>query len=570
VAKRPKNKQPNTSKQQVRNMGEPQANRVALAGSERYARSGAREIGTPDPNGIIQVSVILRPRTPINELRTQKELGRTRPGERRYLSREEFADRYGADPADVKKVEAFAFANNLTVVEESLPRRTVLLSGTIANLSAAFKVTLRNYQHSQGNFRGRTGPIFIPSELSGVVQGVFGLDDRRQALPRCRFRPIAQALAAGQTVYTPPQVADLYNFPSGLDGTGECIGILEFGGGYTSSDLDTYFQQLGISTPQVTAISVDGVSNQPSPGSDSADPEVDLDIEMAGAVAPGAQIVVYFAPFTEQGWVDALSTAVNDTVHNPSVISVSWGYAEGNDIWTQQAIQAVDQSLQSAAAIGITVCVASGDDGSRDEIDDGLAHVDFPASSEYVLGCGGTTLESSGNEISSEVVWNDGENGGATGGGVSDYIALPTWQQNANVPASVNPGNHVGRGVPDVAANADPNTGYQILSDGQQGVVGGTSASAPLWAGLMALINQQLGKPVGFLNPLLYAGSTSSSGFHDITAGNNDITGEIGGYDAELGWDACTGWGSPNGAALLAALTGGTSPSSGSGSGSET
>lgn len=539
---------------------------VPLPGSERYPRSGARQVGTPDPNAVIQVSIRLRPRTPLDELKSSSALGATLPKDRQYLTREEYAARYGADPADVAKVEAFAHEHNLTVVEVSLPRRTVVLSGTIANLSAAFGVTLANYEHPAGNFRGRTGPIMAPADLAGVVQGVFGLDNRPQARRRCTgFRPIAEAQAAGETIYTPPQVAQLYNFPSSVNGSGECIGILEFGGGYTSSDLDTYFQQLGLNTPQTTAVSVDGVSNQPQPGSDSPDVEVDLDIETAGAVAPGAQIVVYFAPFTEQGWVDVISTAVNDTLHKPSVISVSWGFAEGNDIWSQQAIQSVDQSLEAAAAMGITVCVASGDDGSRDEINDGLAHVDFPASSEYVLGCGGTTLQGSGSQISSEVVWNDGSNGGATGGGISDYIALPSWQQNANVPPSVNPGSHVGRGVPDVAANADPNTGYQVLSDGVQGVVGGTSAAAPLWAGLIALMNQQLGKPIGLLNPLIYVSSISGPGFHDITSGNNDITGQIGGYDAQAGWDACTGWGSPNGSALAAALSG---PSVGSGSGS--
>jgi kumamolisin len=537
--------------------------RVPLPGSERHRRSGARETGAPDPNEQIRVSVRLRPRTPFDTLKSSNALGATLPKDRQYLTREEYAARYGAGPADVAKVEAFAHQHNLTVVEVSLPRRTVVLSGTIANMSAAFGVTLSSYEHSGGNFRGRTGPIMMPSDLAGVVEGVFGLDNRPQARAHCTgFRPVAEAKAAGQTVYTPLQVAQLYNFPANLNGAGESIGILEFGGGYTSSDLTTYFKQLGVAAPQVTAVSVDGVSNQPQPGGNSPDAEVDLDIEVAGAIAPASQIVVYFAPFTEQGWVDVISTAVNDSLHKPSVISVSWGYAEGNDIWTAQAIQAVDQSLQAAAAMGITVCVASGDDGSRDQITDGLAHVDFPASSEYVLGCGGTTLEGSGSQISSEVVWNDGSNGGASGGGISDNISLPSWQQNASVPPSVNPGRRVGRGVPDVAGNADPNTGFQILSDGVQGVVGGTSAVAPLWAGLIARINQQLGKPVGLLNPLIYGGTISGPGFRDITSGNNDVTGgQIGGYNSGPGWDACTGWGSPNGVALAAALAGGTSGS---------
>ncbi|HTG62301.1 MAG TPA: S53 family peptidase [Terriglobia bacterium] len=519
----------------------------------------------PDPNERIRVSVLVRPRSPLEELASRKEMGSTPPRERQYLTREEFAARYGADPADVAKVEAFAHQHNLTVVEASLARRTVVLSGTIAALSAAFEVRLANYEHPEGTFRGRTGPLMIPSELAGVVQGVFGFDNRRQARPRFRQAQTRGGTfrAAAQGGYTPTQIAQLYNFPSGVDGTGECIGILEFGGGYQSSDLDSYFQQLGVATPSITAVSVDGVQNQPQPGPDSPDVEVDLDIEMAGGAAPGAQIVVYFAPFTEQGWVDAITTAVNDSLHKPSVISISWGFAEGQNIWTTQAIQTVEQSFLAAAAMGVTVCVASGDDGSRDEIDDGLAHVDYPSSSDSALACGGTTLQSSGNQITSEVVWNEGVKGGATGGGVSDFIALPSWQGDANVPPSVNGGNHVGRGVPDVAGNADPTTGYQVLADGQPGVVGGTSAVAPLWAGLIARINQQLGKPAGFINPLLYAQEPGAGALNDIISGNNDITGQIGGYQAGPGWDACTGWGSPNGAVLAQVLAGGGSGSGG-------
>jgi kumamolisin len=487
------------------------------------------------------------------------------PRKRQYLSREEFATRYGADPADVAKVEAFAHQHNLTVVEASLARRTLVLAGTIAALSTAFGMKLATYEHPEGTFRGRTGPVMIPSELAGVVQGVFGFDNRRQARPRFRQAQTRAGTvrAAAQGGYTPTQIAQLYNFPSGVDGTGECIGILEFGGGYQSSDLDSYFQQLGVATPSITAVSVDGVQNQPQPGSNSPDTEVDLDIEMAGGAAPGAQIVVYFAPFTEQGWVDGVTTAVNDSLHKPSVLSISWGFAEGNDIWSSQAIQAVEQSFMAAAAMGVTVCVASGDDGSRDEVNDGLAHVDYPSSSASVLACGGTTLQSSGNQITSEVVWNEGVNGGATGGGVSDFIALPSWQGNAIVPPSVNPGNHLGRGVPDVSGNADPATGYQVVADGQTGVVGGTSAVAPLWAGLIARINQQLGRPAGFINALLYAQEPGAGALNDITSGNNDITGQIGGYQAGPGWDACTGWGSPNGMVLAQALAGGTSRSAG-------
>jgi kumamolisin len=531
-------------------------NRVALPGSERSARRGARAVGAPDPNEQIKITVLLRPRKTMQNLASANELNATPPHQRKYMSREQFAANYGANPGDLAKIEAFAHQHNLTVVEVSAARRSMVLSGTIAALSAAFGVHLANYEHSDGAFRGRTGPIYTPADLTGIVQGVFGFDNRPQARPHFR-RHNRPTKPSG---YTPLQVAQLYNFPAGVDGTGECIGILEFGGGYSTNDLNTYFQQLGMSTPSITAMSVDGVTNQPAPGQDSPDTEVMLDIELAGAVAPGANIVVYFANFTEQGWVDAITTAVHDNVHKPSVLSISWGFTEGQLIWSAQAVQAVNEAFQAAAAMGVTICCAAGDDGSRDQVDDGLAHCDFPASSAYVLACGGTTLHSSGASITNETVWNDGPDGGATGGGISDSIDLPLWQANAHVPPSANPGGRIGRGVPDVAGNADPETGYQILADGQQGSVGGTSAVAPLWAGLIARINQKLGAPAGFLNPLLYslaaANAANANALHDITTGSNDITGRIGGYPAGPGWDACTGFGSPNGTALGNALAG--------------
>jgi kumamolisin len=352
-------------------------------------------------------------------------------------------------------------------------------------------------------------------------------------------------------------VAELYGFPTGLDGTNECIGILEFGGGYSHEDLVTYFKNLGITMPSITSVSVDGVKN--SPGSDpDADGEVALDIEVAGTIAPGAKIVVYFAPFTEQGWVDALTTAMHDTVNKPSVLSISWGFAEGEPVqgfeWTAQTVQAVNETLQSAAALGVSVCVASGDDGSSDGINDGLAHVDFPAASPYALGCGGTKLVAAKNKISSEVVWNEGPGSGG-GGGISAMNPRPAWQAGI-VPPSVNPSHYVGRGVPDVCGDADPNTGYQIYYGGQANIVGGTSAVAPLWAGLLARINQKLGTPVGYFNPLLYSKLGKASAFHDIVKGNNDTTGHVGGYSAAKGWDACTGWGSPIGTRLLTAFGG--------------
>ncbi|HEX8806354.1 MAG TPA: S53 family peptidase, partial [Candidatus Aquilonibacter sp.] len=316
--------------------------------------------------------------------------------------------------------------------------------------------------------------------------------------------------------------------------------IIELGGGYSASDFATYCSQLGVAQAQVEVVSVDGATSSPGTDQDS-DTEVMLDIEVAGTVAPGARIVAYFAPNTDQGFIDAVSTAVHDTTYVPSVISISWGDAESN--WTSQAMTALDNACEAAAAMGVTVCVASGDGGSSDGVSDGQPHADFPASSPHALGCGGTTVTANNGTISSEVAWSD------SGGGVSDAFALPSWQASAKVPAPSNPNG--GRGVPDVSADADPNSGYTVLVDGSSIVVGGTSAVAPLWAGLIALMNQQLGTSAGFINPKIYdlAGYPSSPGpFRDITTGSN------GAYSAGVGWDPVTGLGRPDGARLEAAL----------------
>jgi subtilase family serine protease len=277
-----------------------------------------------------------------------------------------------------------------------------------------------------------------------------------------------------------------------------------------------------------------------------------LDIEVVGAIAPGANIAVYFAPNTDQGFINAITDAVHDSTRKPSVISISWGAPE--DSWTQQSQTAMNSALQDAASLGVTVTAAAGDDGSTDGAGDGKLHVDFPASSPFTLACGGTTLKGSGKNITSEVVWNEIANQeGATGGGVSNVFAVPSYQSSAGVPKQPQTG-FAGRGVPDVAGNADPSTGYQVRVDGQNEVVGGTSAVAPLWAALTALMNEQIGTNLGFLNPKLYS---LGADFRDITSGNNDDS-NLGYYSAKQGWDPCTGLGSPNGADLLKALSGGS------------
>jgi kumamolisin len=497
-------------------------------------------VGKADPTERLEVTVLLSRRGAAELNSAVKELAQT---ERRqaHLEREEFARRFGAEASHVDAVKEFANQHGLAVVQEDLARRTVVLSGTVAQFNEAFGVDLEQFEHPSGSYRGRTGPIYLPEELTGIVQAVLGLDNRAQAKPHFRSRPSHGNVhwQASSNSFTPTELASLYNFPAGT-GQGECIGIIELGGGYRPADLTEYFAGLKINQPQVVAVSVDHGKNHPTGDPNGPDGEVMLDIEVAGAIAPAAQIAVYFAPNTDAGFLDAITTALHDTTNRPSVISISWGGPESS--WSQQAMTAFDQAFQAAAAMGITICVASGDNGSSDGVNDGADHVDFPASSPYCLACGGTDLQASRGAITSEVVWNDGANGGATGGGVSSFFALPAWQEGLDVVTAQGGRTHLAqRGVPDVCGDADPNTGYDVRVDGSDTVIGGTSAVAPLWAGLIARINEGNHGSVGFINPKLYQ---NAAAFNDITVGNN------GDFAAAPGWDACTGLGSPDGAKI--------------------
>jgi kumamolisin len=532
---------------------------VPLKGSERAAVSGATVAGIANPDETIQVTVLLRSKAQANDAQSKtsqatdaeksgvRSLLTAKAKDRRHLTREEFLARRGALEADAQNVRAFAREYGLTVGEVNLAKGSVMLSGSVANLSKAFGVELLNYDSPAGPYRGRTGPVNIPTELDGVVTSVLGLDNRPQAKPH--FRPLK---TTSEATFTPVQIADIYDFPrgTGSNGSGQCIALIELGGGFEAADVTHYFQSvLKITPPKVEAVSVDGGKNSPG-DPNGADGEVMLDIEVAGAVAPSATLAVYFAANTDQGFYDAIAAAVHDATYNPSVISISWGGPEST--WTAQSMNEFNTLIEDAATLGITVCVACGDSGSTDGVTDGLQHVDFPASSPYALACGGTKLTATNGQYGNEVVWNEtASNEGATGGGVSSFFALPDYQSGAGVPVSANPGGGAGRGLPDVAGDADPVTGYDVYVDGQASVIGGTSAVAPLWAGLICCLNQMLGKRIGEFNTLAYGQiAQAGGGFHDVVTGNN------GAYTARAGWDACTGLGTPVGSKIADALSG--------------
>jgi kumamolisin len=496
---------------------------------------GARAIGPTSPHQLIEISVVLKNRQPLN---LSQHRGQT-------LSYSDFARTYGAEPNDIELIRHFARENNLEVLTrgDEIHRRTVTLAGTAADMEKAFNVELVGFEHPDGTYRSHTGPIQVPKACASVIQGIFGLDNRPVAHPHFRTRSTNRAFGsrASTTTYTPLQVASLYDFPPNADGDGQTIGIIELGGGYRPADLQQYFHGLNLRIPPVRAVLVDHANNRPSTPN-SADAEVMLDIEIAGAVANGASLAVYFTSNTARGFQDALSTAVHDQLHTPSVLSISWGNAE--ETWSDQSMECFDQVAQEAALLGITIIVASGDNGSSEGMANNQNHVDFPASCPHVLGVGGTRLIAAGNNtIHSETVWNDGPAGGASGGGYSNVFERPEWQASVVTMPT--------RGVPDTSGDADPDTGYNILVDGELAIIGGTSAVAPLWAGLIARCNQLLGTRPGFLNPTLYA-INQNNGFRDITQGNN------GAFPATPGWDPCTGLGTPIGNRLVQALAAAT------------
>lgn len=504
------------------NLEPTRTNRVVIRGSERVANPQAIVVGDIDPGERIAVTVRLRP-------------DRAIPDSYAGQTRDAFEQQHGARSEDVAGVGTFATDYGLAVDAVDTAARTVALSGTATQMHAAFGVDLVQYRSAQETYRGRVGAITLPADLAAAVSSVTGLDDRTTSESHRDVAP--SALAA--TGYTPLDVAKAYNFPAG-DGTGEHIAVISLGGRYDDKVQAAYLKTLDVAHAAFNVVNVDGGADRPSdPGPTG---ENMLDAEMIGALVPNADKTMYIAPNSDRGFLDAISTALHDKHHN-SVISISWGGPEAR--FTPLAVRAFNELFKEARAMGVNVFAAAGDNGATDGLDDGELHVDFPSSSPGVIANGGTklTLGADGS-IAKETVWNElAHQRGATGGGISEVNAKPPAQ--AGLPIA-------GRGVPDIAGDADPATGFKLFvpagTPGKVAVelVGGTSAVAPLYAALAARLEQNLGRPLGDLQQALYAAPADA--FHDVTIGNN------GGYRATPGWDAATGRGSVDGAALLAVL----------------
>ena len=457
-------------------------------------------------------------------------------GEAKILTFDEFNDMFAPSQEDINLVTEFAINNKLAVHKIYTNSATIKLVGSVENFNSAFGITLLNVTNNDRSYLSYSGSITLPSTLQDVVIGVVGLDD---SLLLSHSVVATDIVATGHVPNTPQQVAQAYQFPNGT-GNGTCIGIIELGGGYTQQNLTSTFSRVGLPIPTITSVSIAPGQNNPSDITNS--PEVMMDLYVAGGVAPNAKLAVYFAVNSFAGFINAVNAAVHDAVNAPSVISISWGSYEQN--WGNNA-SLMDVTFLQAIALGITVIAATGDYGSK--AGPGYTNpytVQYPASSPYVLSCGGTLMAlNSAGGIASEVVWNIGTNGSS--GGVSALYSAPAYQSGltyTTYPAGTTSALS-GRGIPDVSGQA---VGYQFyygVNNQPYPNASGTSAAAPLYAGLVAIVNQLTNRRVGFLNTKLYNNSMS---FNDVTSGNNACPASVG-YSATVGWDACTGLGSIKG-----------------------
>jgi kumamolisin len=521
----------------------PRRRHVALAGSHRARPEGAKAVGKVAPDEPIVVWIYLRdPATEAHAPGSAADLAALgRPTTRRALARQRAA---ALAPA-IAAIGRFAKQNSLTVRSVQAARQCVVLRGTAARMSKLLGASLRLYEDGPHRFRARSGSLKVPRAIARWTRAVLGFDQR----PQVGLRALAGDGDAGGL--WPSEVAALYGIPLARTGPSQCIGIVALGGGYLPSDVAAAAAQAGRPAPVVIERSVDGATNQYDGGT-PRDEEIALDIQVVAGIVPAARIVVYFAQNTTASLAAAIHQAVFDDVNRPQVLSISWGSAE--KFWQPGPRAAVQAALADAVRLKVSVTVASGDLLATGGVSDGAAHVFFPSSSPYVLGCGGTALTLQGNDIVSEAVWK--ENFTGTGGGISEVFPVPDFQARAALPPSVTTGAR-GRGVPDVAAAAASVPGYRIILDGNPIVKDGTSAVAPLWAAMIALANARRGAPLGFVNPILYGNRDL---FRPITEGDNRFRGV--GYAAApgLSWNACTGLGAPKGAEVIAALAAAGAP----------
>lgn len=500
-------------------------------------------VRTIDGDATVHLSVVLKPATPYDEVARFSGRG---------SNSAQLHAQYRTSDKVIDQLVQFVLDNGFQVDYVDPDHHTVNVSGTLLKAQRAFCPDhLGVYSDGNNEFVARSGSLSVPRGIADQVVAVMGLDQRPAVRPYLKYqnqtsntgsshgkkrrgsRLRANASDAAGPAYDPLHITRRYKFPGGSDGKGQTIALIELGGGYDKDEIARYFVDMGVARTGILEDrflngATNSIGSGPTAFSDghqfnTYDAEVQMDIQIVGSVAPAADIIVYFAPNTAQGFYSAILQAIRDK--RATIISASWGFPESS--WQPSDIDALNQLFQSCQA-DVTICVASGDRGATDGVTSGVLTTDFPSSSPNVLACGGTICPIDG----SETAWNAGD-GHSSGGGFSARFNMPPYQFMFVV------GNK--RGVPDVAGH----TIYNARINGQDLVLSGTSAVAPLWAGLVALLNQHLARPIGFINANLYQ---SVHAFNDVASGSNGTNPAI------VGWDPVTGLGSPDGEKLLAAL----------------
>ena len=461
-------------------------------------------------------------------------------GTQPILSHDEFTYQFGTVQDQLNLVIEWASRNGLTIISSNAATATVKVSGAAEQFNPLFGITLKTAKTDDGyDYQTYDGTITIPTDIDDVVQIIMGFDNKPILRNRAViFNPTESQIVNPQAyptkvAVTPIQVANAYNVPAG-DGYGGCVGILEFtsGGyviGYNAADINGSFTRIGLTPPTVVDVLVNGATR-----SETSDGETMLDIYCAGGVVPKAKIVVYTAPNSGQGFIDAILATSTDTTNMPSAIGISWG-ADENGTYGDYLTSA----FQACVAVGITCFSSAGDAGANNLVPD------YPATNAYQIACGGTALYLNNGLWEVEEAWTTN---GAGGGGISGFITRPSWQDGLTYTTIMAGGTGSPtalpfRGYPDVSAPGDPATGYQFYLNSVLVQYGGTSAGAPFLAGMLCRLTQLWGRRTSFANTLFYA---NTQAFTDITVGNNRA-GYTTGYTTTAGWDACTGLGSPKG-----------------------
>lgn len=521
----------------------------------------AQMLQAANPGQQLNLSIGLQPRNPaaLNSLLNALYDPQS-PQYHQYLTPDQFESLFAPTPDQAQQVVSYLQSAGMSVTGIAPNNLLIDATATVAQADQAFSTTINNYQLGSRFFYANATPPVVPAAISSLITSIGGLDNSTQYQPLYRrMAELAKAPAGG---YGPKELVGAYNAAplqsAGLLGENQTIALFELDG-YQSSDVAQYFANYGIATPNISNVLVDGFSGAAGQGAI----EVELDIEVAGALAPHAGQVVYEGPNTTQGLNDTYNQIVHD--HKAQIVSISWGLCESSTGTAE--LQTLDTIFKQGAAEGMSFFAASGDSGAYDCNDSNLT-VDSPASDPYVTGVGGTNLQLNAGAYGSEAAWSNSSDtqrspkGAGGGGGISNTFPMPSWQAGQGVistsssgtPCSAPSGQYC-RQVPDVSADADPASGYAMYctvnnagcSSNGWIEVGGTSAAAPLWAGSMALVNQYLlskGKTVvGFANPALYGvfnAQQSLPAFHDITSGTNLY------YPATSGYDMASGIGSPD------------------------